>query len=176
MKTMVLPALLLVACGAVFGGESHDSNSDSNVRNSEWLLKGIREVERYRDRVQNQTSDEVTTAVTTLGFIRGVLDMQYALVLKTTLRTSNDAHGKPRDFKSLSAADKKEFVETDTFFVPLWNSTFVTEEHPTAQSIQIIKNYLEKHPERWKGDAAIVIEEALVEGYGVKPAPRPGTR
>jgi len=118
----------------------------------------------------------VTTAVTTLGYVRGVLDAQYMLVLKTTFRTSTDAHGKPRNFNSLSTAEKKEFAETDTFFAPLWKSTFVTEEHSTAQSIQIIKNYLEKHPERWKGDAAIVIEEALVEGYGVKPPPSPGTR
>jgi hypothetical protein len=175
MKILVLPALLLVACLAAFDVEANDNKNDSNDRNGEWLLNGIHQLERYRGQVQDQTSSDVATAVTTLGYIRGVLDAQDALVVKTTLRAPIDARGKRRNFNSLSTAEKKAFAETDTFFAPLWNSTYVTEEHSAAQSIQIIKNYLEKHPERWKVDAAIVIEEALVESYGSKPPPSPSS-
>jgi hypothetical protein len=134
-------------------------------RDGSWLIGGIREYERARDRVPNQTAEEAQSAVIVGAYIRGVLDAQEEIALKAAFYRANQ--------KLASKADAKRLMETSTYITPLYNTTFITQPLQFDQYVLIIKNYLGKHPTEWDVDANQVIERALVEALNLHGGPMP---
>jgi hypothetical protein len=165
MKKLVLTGvLLLTVCITAPVAASSD-------RDGSWLIDGIRQYERTRDRVQNQSADELARTYMITGYIRGVLDVQAMLVLKADFYRPKDANGKLTDITKLSKAEVQKIHDTSTYFVPLSDTRYyVVQDMTFDQSVQIIKNYLEKHPERWNVYAFQLIEDALLESLAVTPA------
>lgn len=117
--------------------------------------------------MRNQSVDELTRGVGAAFFIRGVLDSQMMFVLKASFNRPKGADGKIRDIAQLSKAEARQLYDTNTYFAPLWNTRFLAESRALDQDIQIIKNYLEKHPERWGVPALQLIEDAMLESLAV---------
>jgi hypothetical protein len=140
-----------------------------NERDGSWLINGIRQYERNRDR-QNQSFDEAMLGVRVTGYIRGVLDKEMDIVLRASFNIPKDADGKVIDMKKLGQTEARKLYDTNTYFAPLWKTRFLSEERTLDQDIQIIKNYLEKHPDRWNVPAVQLIEEAMLEALPLAPA------
>jgi hypothetical protein len=135
-------------------------------RDGTWLINGIREYERVRDRAPNLSVAEAEDAATVAGYIRGVLDAQQEIALKAAFYGAEKR-------KPTKAAEAKKVVETSTYITPLYHTTFVVRPLNFDQYAQIIKNYLEKHPTEWDVDANQLIERALVDALDLHGAPMP---
>ncbi len=161
---LVFASLLILTGSVCIGADDPPPKVD---RNGDWLISGIRVYERIRDNTGTVTLADAQTANLVFGYIRGVLDVQDSNVLKALISEAviNEArktHSKlnPVLIQQLNAAANE--------YAPLWNSDFYTTEMTADRMMEIVKVYLEKHPERWGKHANDLIEAAFLDAMGKK--------
>jgi hypothetical protein len=150
------------AAGAV------DSIPSPLERDGNWLRSGIREYEHFQNKDQ-QSLQNATLAIATIFYVRGVLDMQFSLNTKANvqamvIQTSQQL----KDSKQkLPQCELDSMRSSNKFFVPLSQTEFFSANYSPDQYMQFIKNYLEKHPEKWSKQADAIIEAAMLDAYPV---------
>jgi hypothetical protein len=137
-------------------------------RDGAWLRSGIREYEHFQNK-DHQSLADTTLAVATIFYVRGVLDVQLALNTKAIAQgliiQGSQQLKDPK--QKLPQYEIDGMRSSNKFFVPLSQTGFFSAQYSMDQYMQIIKNYLEKHPEKWSKHAYDIIEAAMLDAFSV---------
>lgn len=142
----------------------------SEERDGNWLRSGIRAYEHFQNKDQQSLAD-TTRAIGIIFYVRGVVDAQFALNTKAiTQELIIQGSQQLRDpKKKLPQYEIDSMRSSNKFFVPLSQTGFFSAKYSMEQYVQFIKNYLEKHPEKWGKQADIIIEAAMLDVSQVVP-------
>ena len=102
------------------------------------------------------------------GYIRGVLDVQHANVLKALIAEATIEQA-PKNNIKLNPVLVQHLRAAANTYAPLWKSNFFTTELTADRMMGIVKVYLDKHPEKWGKDANELIEAAFLEALAPPP-------
>jgi hypothetical protein len=135
------------------------------VRDGTWLRSGIREYERSENKAESQS--DTSLAVATHYYVRGVLDVQYALITKANAQalTIKGSQQLENAKEKLPQCEVDAMRKGNEYFVPLSKTDFFSANHSIDQYMQIIKTYLEKHPEKLSQQAYDIIEAAMFDAF-----------
>ena len=137
-------------------------------RDGTWLRTGIRAYEHFQNKDQQSLAD-TTRAIGTIFYVRGVLDMQFALTAKAIAQgliiQGSQQLKDPK--QKLPQYEIDGMRSSNKFFAPLSQTEFFSANYSMDQYIQFIKNYLEKHPEKWGKPAYDIIEAAMLNALPV---------
>jgi hypothetical protein len=137
------------------------------VRDGAWLRSGIREYERSQNKAESQSSADTSRAVATLYYVRGVLDVQYALITKASAQalTIKGSQQLENTKEKLPQCEVDAMRKGNDYFVPLSKTDFFSANYSMDQYMQVIKTYLEKHPEKLSQHAYDIIEAAMFDAF-----------
>lgn len=137
------------------------------VRDGTWLRSGIREYERSQNKAESQSSADTSQAMATLYYVRGVLDVQYALITKASAQalTIKGSQQLENAKEKLPQCEVDAMRRANDYFVPLSKTDFFSASHSMDQYMQVIKSYLEKHPEKLSQQAYDIIEAAMFDAF-----------
>jgi hypothetical protein len=137
-------------------------------RNGTWLRSEIRQYEKFQNK-EPQSLADASQAVAIIFYVRGVLDVQFALHTKATVQgliiQGSQELKNPK--QKLPQCDIDCLRTSNKFFVPLSQTEFFAANHSMDQYMQVIKNYLEKHPEKWARTADNIIEWAMLDAFPI---------
>ena len=141
--------------------------ASQEVRDGAWLRSGIREYERSQNKAESQSSAETSRAVATLYYVRGVLDVQYALITKANSQalTIKGSQQLENTKEKLPPCEVDAMRKSNDYFVPLSKTDFFSANYSMAQYMQLIKTYLEKRPEKLSQNAYDIIEAAMFDAF-----------
>lgn len=164
MKGIILVALLAIASAALAGTADTSAQVD---RDGRWLKTQIQVFEKVQAAVADPalpaTSGEASKAMFLAGFVVGIVSVE----------KSNAQLGAEFVARAVEAGRTKRVSPSEAKGVsigigvvsPLSNTEFSNEHFSVEQYVQAIKNYLEKHPEKWGLGAAQIIEYTLWEMF-----------
>jgi hypothetical protein len=137
------------------------------VRDGIWLRSGIGEYERSQNKAESQSSADTSRAVATVYYVRGVLDVQYALITKASAQalTIKGSQQLENSKEKLPQCEVDAMRRSNDYFVPLSKTDFFSANYSMDQYIQVIKTYLEKHPEKLSQQAYDIIEAAMFDAF-----------
>jgi hypothetical protein len=137
------------------------------VRDGTWLRSGIREYERSQNKAESQSSADASRAVATVYYVRGVLDVQYALITKANAQglTIKGSQQLENTKEKLPQCEVDAMRKGNDYFVPLSKTDFFSANYSMDQYMQVIKTYLEKHPEKLSQHAYDIIEAAMFDAF-----------
>lgn len=137
------------------------------VRDGTWLRSGIREYERSQNKSESQSSADALRAVATVYYVRGVLDVQYALITKANAQglTIKGSQQLENPKEKLQQCEVDAMRKGNDYFVPLSKTDFFSAIYSMDQYMQVIRTYLEKHPEKFSQHAYDIIEAAMFDAF-----------
>jgi hypothetical protein len=137
------------------------------VRDGTWLRSGIREYERSQNKAESQSLADTSLAVATLYYVRGVLDVQYALITKASAQalTIKGSQQLENSKEKLPQCEVDAMRRGNDYFVPLSKTDFFSANHSMDQYMHVIKTYLENHPEKLSQHAYDIIEAAMFDAF-----------
>jgi hypothetical protein len=140
------------------------------MRDGRWLKAGIQQYETFqaaqKDHSIPLSVEDAGGAMMFVGYFRGVLDVHYSLAMRARYLT--EGANKAREEKRASREWARGSNDGMWVLVPLARSEFPDRKYELDQYAQMLKNYLEKHPEKWDTDAETLIEYMLWETFPQK--------
>jgi hypothetical protein len=164
MKTIVLIALLASSAAAQFSVAEVPVQIN---RDGRWLKAQIQSFEKAQVAVADSTTPlthlELMDAMFLAGYVTGIISadkFHSAMGAQMLLGIYNAVHE-----KRVSSLEAKGFRDGIILGAPLTDTEFSKEQYGVDQYVQAIKNYLEKHPDKWSLGADAIIEFTLWEMF-----------
>jgi hypothetical protein len=164
MKRIILVALLGVAPAVL--AATPDTSAQTN-RDGRWLKTEIQKFEKVQawvaDPAARASDEDANAAMFLAGYVNGIISIEkFHAQMGATISAGAADAGRA---KKISPNEAKGVGMGIKVAAPLSDTEFPSEQLHVDQYVQAIKNYLEKHPDKWDLGAAQVIEYTLWEMF-----------
>jgi len=132
------------------------------VRDGAWLQNGIKQQQRWNAH-ENMSDKELSDATMVTSYICAVVDLEKELVQRAALLSEASQDSKKK--RHLDPRLLEGMTQAGPILVPLMKSDFVHDAPSCNNALVIVQDYLAQYPEMLDGDAAAIIEKALLATY-----------
>lgn len=148
----------------------NQSDNSEEKRDGRWLREGLRYYKQYLDKDRSLSLPNMGRGTLVAGYVRGVLDLLHSYTVAGIVdeeqlvkwQNSHDPHPK------FSADTIKGMQYGVDEYAPLWKTDFNKGQMQFDQTIQVILNYIDAHPERWDDGADLLVGESMVALFAPK--------